>query len=107
MSDSLFFNRLRPYATDQQGVSSSVINLTTAKVDNTANYPDFKAAGVIIAVSGNSIYYTLDGTTPSSANGITLNPGDILPLAGYQKVKNFKAIRVSADAVIDVQYFKN
>lgn len=102
-----FFNRLRPYATEQVTVSSSATSLTTAKVDNTANYPDFKAAGVVIAVRDDAVYYTVDGSTPSATNGIKLEVGDVLPIAGYQKIKNFKAIRVTTDAKLDVQYFKN
>ena len=107
MGDTVFFNRLRPYATEQVTVSSAAVSLTTAKVDNTANYPDFKAAGVVLAVRDDSVYYTTDGTTPSSTNGLLLNNGDVLPLAGYQKIKNFKAIRVTTDAKLDVHYYKN
>lgn len=102
-----FFNRLRPYATEQKTVSNSAVGLTTALVDNTANYPDFKASGAVIEVRTDSIYYTTDGTTPSATNGIKLDAGDQLPLAGYQKIKNFKAIRVTGDATVNVQYFKN
>lgn len=107
MGDTSFFNRLRPYATEQKTVSSSAVSLTTALVDNQANYPDFKAAGAIVEVRGDSIYYTTDGSTPSSTNGILAYVGAIIPIAGYQKIKNLKAIRVTGDATLNVQYFKN
>lgn len=103
MSD---FNRLRPYATEQITLSG-VTTLTTAKVDNTANYPDFKAAGVIIAIKTAGIYYTVDGSTPSSSNGIPLEAGDTLPMLGYQKAKNFKCIAQTGTPVLDVHYYKN
>lgn len=106
MADAGFFNRLRPYATEQVTVSGST-SLTTAKVDNTANYPDFKAAGAIVDVKNADIYYTVDGSTPSSTNGVNAFNGDIIPLAGYQKIKNFKAIQQSGTPLLNVQYFKN
>lgn len=107
MSDTTFFNRLRPYATEQKTVSSSAVSPTTALVDNTANYPDFKAAGAVIEVRGDSVYYTTDGSTPSSTNGILAYVGAVIPIAGYQKIKNLKAIRVTTDATLNIQYYKN
>lgn len=104
--DATFFGRLRPYATEQVSVVGST-SLTTAKVDNTANYPDFKAAGAVIDVKDADIYYTTDGSTPSATNGINAFNGDVLPLAGYQKVKQFKAIQQSGSPKLNVQYYKN
>jgi hypothetical protein len=102
-----FFHRLRPYATEQLAVAGTAVSFSTAKVDNTANYPDFKAAGAICEVRTDAIYYTVDGTTPSSTNGIKADAGDEFHLAGYQKVKNFKAIQVTAGATVNVQFFKH
>jgi hypothetical protein len=96
----------KPYATEQLAVSSSPVSLTAALVNNSANYPDFRASGAMINVITDAIYYTLDGSTPSSTNGINLAAGGYVELHGYQKVKNFKAIRVTSDATINVQYFK-
>lgn len=106
MSDAAFFNRLRPYATEQVAVSGSTA-LTTALVNNSANYPDFKAAGAIVTVRAADIYYTVDGSTPSSTNGLPAFNGDVITIAGYQKIKNFKAIQQSGSPILDVQYFKN
>ncbi len=104
--DAEYFHSLRPYKTEQIAVSSAAVPLTAAYVDNTANYPDFKCAACVIEIRTNAIYYTVDGTTPSSTNGHALGAGDILPLAGYQKVKNFKAIRQTADGTLNVMYYK-
>lgn len=101
---SLF--RKKSYATEQKTVSNSAVGLTTALVDNTANYPDFKASGAMIEVRGNGIYYTVDGSTPSSTNGVAIAAGQYIELVGYQNVKKFLAIRQSSDATINVQFFK-
>lgn len=103
---SEFFNRLRPYATEQITLAG-VTQLTTAKVDNSANYPDFKAAGAIVEVITNDVYYTVDGSTPSATNGLGALAGDFITLAGYQKIKNFKCIAQSGAPKLNVQYFKN
>ena len=107
MADASFLFNLRPYATEQKAVSSAAVALTTSLVDNTANYPDFKAAAAVIECRGDAVYYTLDGSTPSSINGIQLQADQFLPIYGYQKIKNFKAIRVTSDATLNVQYFKD
>ncbi len=107
MSDASFLFNLRPYATEQKTVSTVPVALTTALVDNTANYPDFKAAACVIECRGDAVFYTLDGSTPSSTNGIKLSAAQFLPLYGYQKIKLFKAIRETTDATLNVQYFKD
>ena len=107
MSDSSYFHWKRPFATGQVAVSSSPVSFPAATVDNTANYPDFKCSAVIIECRTDDVYYTLDGSTPSSTNGIQLQMDQFLPLAGYQKIKNFKAVRVTTDATLNVQYFKD
>jgi hypothetical protein len=100
---SLF--RKKSYATEQKAVSTSAVSLTTALVDNTANYPSFKASGALIEVRSNAIYYTVDGSTPSSTNGIGVVAGQYIELEGYQNVKKFQAIRQTADGTLNVQFF--
>jgi hypothetical protein len=98
--------RKKQYATEQLTVDNTSRSLTTATVDNTANYPDFKASAVL-AEATSAIYYTFDGSTPSSTNGMPLSAGVYLEISGYQNVKKFKYIRQSADGVLNVQYFKD
>jgi len=86
MADAEFFVRRKPYATEQLTVSTAVVSPTTAKVDNTGALFNFKATAADVEVGSNGIIYTLDGSTPSATNGLTLSSAK-LTLAGYQKVK--------------------
>src|SRR6478609_1568781 len=95
-------------------VSSSAVTLSATKLANVqtgatsgreyafASTMTRKASGVIIEVLSQPIYYTLDGSTPTSTNGHTLVAGDTLPIVGYQKCKSLKMIRQSADATVFV-----
>src|SRR6478736_2258729 len=104
MADASYFHNKKAYATEQITVTSgAAVTLTTAKVDNSASYPDFKAMGAVMECRGFAIYYTLDGTTPSSTNGIKLSADQFLVIAGYQKLKSFKAIAATSDATLNVQ----
>ena len=98
------FNK-KHYDSEQATVDASARTLTTAKVDNSANYPDFKASGVLIQPTV-AIYYTMDGSTPSSTNGIELAASQFNEILGYQNVKKLKWIRTSSSGVMNVQYFK-
>lgn len=120
MSDTKFFMRKTPYATEQITVSSAVKQLTTATVLNTAGAETdgstparwsvtFPADAVVVELmDSNGIYYTLDGSTPSATNGQKLaTAGDMLTLAGRTKIANLKMIRVSADSVVNVTYYRD
>jgi hypothetical protein len=49
----------------------------------------------------------LDGSTPSSTNGNKLAAGQVLPIAGYSKIKNLRMVRQSgSDATVDVSYYR-
>ena len=51
--------------------------------------------------------YRIDGTDPTSAVGIILNPLDGLTIEGLKNMKNFKAIRTgSTSATLRATYFK-
>lgn len=115
MSDADFFVRLKPYITEQITVSTSAVSPTAAAVNNTAGPSGgnslywsvtFPANAAVVEVMTNGIYYTLDGSTPSSTNGQKLNSGDVLTLAGRQKVVKLKMIRQSADSVVNLVYYK-
>ena len=115
MSDASFFVRRKPYATEQITVSTSVVSPTAATVRNSSgtsgentNYwaVSFPASAAYLEVLTNGIYYTMDGSTPSSTNGQKLNAGDVLTIAGRQKVANLKMIQQSSDSVVNLSYYK-
>jgi hypothetical protein len=117
MSDLSFFSRKKAFNSEQLTVSSSVVTLTASEYDNTSagvaqpgreapHAGGFKASAAVIECQDDDVYFTLDGSTPSSTNGRRLTASSSLPLAGYQKIANFKAIRVTGDATLNVEYFK-
>lgn len=106
MADADFFVRRKPYATEQLTVSTAVVSPTVAKVDNTGALFNFKATAADVEVGSNGIIYTLDGSTPTATNGMTLVSAK-LTLAGYQKVKALKMIRSGgSDATVNLTYYK-
>ena len=60
---------------------------------------------VILSVDTNSVRFLLTGSDPDSTTGIKLNDGDLLELDNVEMIKNFKAIRVTSDATLQVHYF--
>ncbi len=60
--------------------------------------------GAVLQVVTDQIYYTLDGSTPSSTVGFTADPGDYIYLGSYQQVKEFRALRVTTDAAVEAQF---
>jgi hypothetical protein len=120
MSDAKFFMRKTPYTTEQLTVSNVVKQLTSAKVLNTAGAEDdgssparwavtFPADAVQVELmDSNGIYYTLDGSTPSSTNGGRLSVmGDMIIVSGRTKIANLKMIRVGSDSVVNVTYYRD
>lgn len=107
MGDAQFFNRKTLYDREQITVSTAVAVPTEAKVRNTAGTRGaFKASAAILEVISEGIIYTLDGSTPTSTNGNRLVAGDVLPIAGQDKVRQLKMIRSGAtNAVVDVSYY--
>jgi hypothetical protein len=106
MADAEFFVRRKPYATEQLTVSTVVSTPTAATVDNTGALFNFKASAADVEVGSNGIIYTLDGSTPSASNGLSLASAK-LTLAGYQKVKALKMIRSGgSDATVNLTYYK-
>lgn len=106
MADAAFFAHRKPYATEQLTVSTAVSTPTAATVDNSATPFNFRATGATLTVGSNGIIYTLDGSTPTATNGLTLASAS-LNLAGYQTIKALKMIRSGgSDATVNLAYFK-
>ena len=120
MADASFFVRRKPYATEQITVSTAVATPTSSKVTNSAGgYTDgstparwavtFPATAALVELIGNNgVIYTLDGSTPSATNGgQLLAAGDILTLAGTQKIQKLKMVRAGgSDATVNITYYK-
>lgn len=107
MSDSYaFLNKRILYDSEQLAVSSTPVTLTAAKVGNTAGtMVPRKASAVLIQCLTSNVYYTLDGSTPSSSNGKRLVTNDVLGIAGYDKIAQLKLVRDTTDAVVHVDYY--
>lgn len=116
MADASFFVRKKPYATEQLTVSTGVSVPTAATVRNTTgtagvntNYwaVSFPASAAFVNVATNDVIYTLDGSTPTSTNGIRVTAGGSITLAGRGQVAGLKMIRSGAsDAVVNIAYYK-
>ena len=52
-----------------------------------------KPEAAIITVETAQIRFTVDGTTPTASVGHAADPGDVIELAGWDQVSNFRAIR--------------
>ena len=93
-------------AREQVTVSSAAINLTAATVKTTAQDSHYKTIYGDIDVQDNDIYVTLDGsTTPSATAGEIWYKGQKYRVWGIDNLVNLKFIRVSADAVLEVNYW--
>lgn len=58
-----------------------------------------------IAVEDEPLRFRIDGTAPTSSEGIPVDDGDVIELNSLSEIKNFQAIRQgSSDATIRVAY---
>jgi len=106
-SDYAFLNHKNVYAQESLTVSTTSIGGTTSLIDNhLQTLAPQKASAAVIQPVSNAIYYTLDGSTPTSTNGHLLPTNEVLAIAGYGKIKRFRAVRsAGADAVVNVAYY--
>lgn len=51
------------------------------------------------------IRFRVDGSNPDSTTGVLVNDGDIVDLLNVDAINNFKAIRITNDATIQIHYF--
>lgn len=52
-------------------------------------------------IGGDSIYWTIDGSTPSASVGFRSDPEDFIYLASFQQIREFRAIRLNTDTAIE------
>lgn len=84
--------------------TSKALTSTVYFVQSATNAPNKIADFATISVEGDQIRYRLDGTAPDSTTGHLLGIGDVLTLSSANDIRNFRAIRVTADATIQVSY---
>lgn len=101
-----FLNSKDNYASERVTVSTTSIGGTLATIIG-SNPDDRRATAAVVQAVTNPIFYTMDGSTPSSTNGKRLQQDEELPIAGHQKIKDFRAVRDGGvDAVIDISYYR-
>lgn len=93
-------------------ISNTVVPLTTAKFKNTGSNPAEPARKALLAVEGDQVRITLDGTDPVSGatiangKGILLSPGDVWVFELVGQIAAAKLIRETTDAYVEVIYFR-
>lgn len=62
------------------------------------------ADAAVIQVLTDEVYWTIDGSTPSSTVGFRSGPGDFINLVTQQQLKAFKAIQVTGAAALEALF---
>lgn len=62
------------------------------------------AQAAVLQVGVDALYYTLDGSTPSSTVGFEAAAGDIISIDSHQKIATFKAIRKTGDTTVEALF---
>lgn len=81
-------------------VSSSVKILTASKYTK----GNALAKRAFITVENASLRYKHNGDNPSSSEGHIARPNSIITIIGTVNIKNFKAIRISSNATLQITY---
>ena len=86
-------------------IAGSATGLTASLyAPGTTVTPAPPATFALITVEADQIRWFADGTTPTATFGHLANVGDVIELHGTNAVVNFRAIRVSATATLQVSY---
>ena len=101
---------LTPYAAESITVSSTALGFTAATyspgVGSTGGLdpnPPRMAVGVL---ETDQVRFLLHGGTPTSSVGLLVSSGSSITVCGATAIKNFRAIRVTGDATLQVIYFR-
>lgn len=98
------------FAKEKLTVSSTSKALTSSTYDiselgNNGNQVRRKIAEfALISVETDQIRFWTNGSDPTTTDGHLMNVGDTLKLESADDIKNFRAIRVTTDATIQVSY---
>lgn len=85
------------------GASSTALTAATYAPGTTAA-PTPHASWVLITVETDQVRWNAVPDTDADANDSLLNVGDALELHGINNIRNFRAIRVTGNATLRVQY---
>lgn len=80
------------------------LTVSTAAVALTV--PSDKVVVAHLQLKGGSIWYTVDGTTPSGTNGIEMIEGEQVLLNLHEALR-FQAIRNSINGILTITYFRS
>lgn len=81
-------------------VSNSVKILTASKYTS----GEFKAKRAFITVETASFRYKYNGDNPTTSEGHIARPNSVITLIGTTNIENFKAIRISSNATVQITY---
>ena len=81
-------------------VAGTAVPLTLALIQKTLGTQIHSATRVFISVETYPIYYTIDGTAPTTNGdlGHYADTGDQIQIGGWHNIKNFQAIRVGSNS---------
>lgn len=92
---------------DTEGTTAGLTIGATSTALTEATYdpdPGPQASFALITVETDQIRWWADGSTPTSTWGHLANSGDVIEIHGQGAIRNFRAIRVTTDAAIQVSY---
>ncbi len=105
---AIFLQGAQPVmAFETLAVSTVAVPLTATVYETfeSTNNTRQQAKLATISIASNDIRVRFDGTAPTSSVGHLLPAGTFLELQSITQIRNFKMIRVSADAVATITYF--
>jgi hypothetical protein len=94
------------YGYESISVSTAAIGPTALTVHPDRDQNPRPAFEAFCTVETNSIRYRIDGTDPTASEGHVVAAGGTFTVTGTNNVKRLKMIRVSADAVVKITYFR-
>ncbi|HWY33937.1 MAG TPA: hypothetical protein VNX68_04780 [Nitrosopumilaceae archaeon] len=110
-SPNLLQNVIRTsFAHEQLTIAASALGFTSATfnpVVTDAQSVSQRANLAIFSCEASQVRYWNDGGTPTATVGMLVNPGDVIYVFGFNNIKNFLMIRVTAtSATCNVQYYR-
>ena len=85
------------------GATSTALTASLYAPGTTAA-PATLASFALLTVETDQIRWFADGTTPTATFGHLANSGDVIELQGTNVIVNFRAIRVTTNATLQVSY---